>query len=177
MAALTFPGAAPGTLPFPGLRPRAVPSLRPRAARPSERTCAPAPFGVEAPVVPTPSAEAAVAPVAGSAVLPSAVYLRRRLAALAALLVLAVGAQLLLGAVWSAVATPPGEAPVVAAVPAPVPATATAVVTVAPGDSLWSIASELRPGSDPRSVVDELARRNGGSSTLRAGQQLDVSGL
>jgi Tfp pilus assembly protein FimV len=46
-----------------------------------------------------------------------------------------------------------------------------AVVTVSPGDTLWGIARSLRPGGDPRPVVDALARANGGS-TLQAGQQL-----
>src|SRR5258707_166098 len=37
------------------------------------------------------------------------------------------------------------------------------VVTVRPGDTLWTIASRLRPGEDPRSVVDRLsAARHGG---------------
>lgn len=176
MAALTLPGTVPGTLPLPGFRPGSLPSLRPRAARPGRRPARPTPLGVEAPALPFPPAEAAVAPVTGSAVLPSAVYLRRRLAALALLLVLAVGAQLALSAAWSTVTTPPGQ-PATATVAVPVPASATAVVTVAPGDTLWSIASSLRPGADPRPLVDELARRNGGSATVQAGQQLDVSGL
>src|SRR5690606_32719547 len=39
---------------------------------------------------------------------------------------------------------------------------------VAPGDTLWSIAVELRPDADPRPLVDELARINGGPA-LQAG--------
>ena len=32
-----------------------------------------------------------------------------------------------------------------------------------PGDSLWSIAAKLRPGTDPRPVVDELTAARGGA--------------
>jgi LysM repeat protein len=45
--------------------------------------------------------------------------------------------------------------------------------TVAPGETLWGIASRIAPEQDPRPVVDQLRRLNdlpdGG---LRAGQQL-----
>ncbi len=44
---------------------------------------------------------------------------------------------------------------------------------VAPGDTLWSVAVELRPESDPRVTVDRLARLNGGAE-LRAGASLLV---
>ncbi len=175
MAALTLPGPVQGTLPFPGLRPGTLPSLRPRATRSGWCPADVAPSGVDLPASPPSSAEAAVAPVRGSAVLPSAVHLRRRLVVLALLLVLAVGAQLLLSAAWASLATSPGEVP--PAAPAAVSASASEVVTVAPGDTLWSLATELRPGADPRPLVDELARRNGGSAVLQAGQQLDISGL
>jgi Tfp pilus assembly protein FimV len=50
------------------------------------------------------------------------------------------------------------------------------VYVVGPGDSLWSIAAELRPDGDVRPVVDELARRAGGPS-LQVGQRIDVDGL
>ncbi len=46
-------------------------------------------------------------------------------------------------------------------------------VIVLPGDTLWSIAGELAPASDPRVVVDEIIRLNmldGG--TIFAGQEL-----
>ena len=46
-------------------------------------------------------------------------------------------------------------------------------MTVAPGETLWQIASRLAPGQDPRPVVDQLRRLNDLSSAeLRAGQQL-----
>ena len=41
------------------------------------------------------------------------------------------------------------------------------------GESLWSIASELAPGRDPRPLVDALAERNGGSA-IQAGQTLVI---
>lgn len=43
---------------------------------------------------------------------------------------------------------------------------------VAPGETLWSIALELRPGDDPRPVVDELARLNGGPAVQAGGSVL-----
>jgi hypothetical protein len=46
-------------------------------------------------------------------------------------------------------------------------------VVVAPGDSVWSIASDLAPTSDPRPVVDAIVAANGGSS-LVPGQRLDL---
>lgn len=33
-------------------------------------------------------------------------------------------------------------------------------VTVMPGDTLWSIASEAAPGVDPRDVIDDIQRLN-----------------
>jgi len=45
------------------------------------------------------------------------------------------------------------------------------VYTVEPGDTLWSIARRLRPGDDPRPMVDELAAQVHGGS-LQAGQRL-----
>jgi hypothetical protein len=34
-------------------------------------------------------------------------------------------------------------------------------VTVGPGDSLWSIASETAPDRDPRAVIEEIRELNG----------------
>ena len=45
------------------------------------------------------------------------------------------------------------------------------VYTVEPGDTLWSIARRLRPGDDPRPMVDQLAAQVHGGS-LQAGQRL-----
>lgn len=52
----------------------------------------------------------------------------------------------------------------------------TTIVTVHPGDSLWSIASSLTaPGEDVRSVVHEISELNGlDSSVITAGQNLVV---
>ena len=44
-----------------------------------------------------------------------------------------------------------------------------AVVTVRPGDSLWTIAERLAPGSDPRPTVDRLQAQLG-STVLQPGQ-------
>jgi len=48
-------------------------------------------------------------------------------------------------------------------------------VTVAHGDSLWSIAQEVAPTADPRDVVDAIARLNGlEGGRLLAGQSLAI---
>lgn len=47
------------------------------------------------------------------------------------------------------------------------------VVVVQPGDTLWTIATWLDPGSDPRPLVDAL-RGITGSSTLLVGQELVI---
>lgn len=55
------------------------------------------------------------------------------------------------------------------------PVSARAVVSVAVGDTLWSIAREVRPQADPRSVVEELVKLNHlDSRPLEAGQRLLV---
>lgn len=60
--------------------------------------------------------------------------------------------------------------------PAPRPATAPGtVVTVQPGDTLWSIAGQVAPGSDPRRVVEQLRQSNHlNSVSLTPGQTLKV---
>ena len=48
-------------------------------------------------------------------------------------------------------------------------------VTVMPGDTLWSIAAEVSPESDPRDVIGEITRLNmlqGG--VLQIGQELSI---
>jgi LysM repeat protein len=48
-------------------------------------------------------------------------------------------------------------------------------VTVLPGDSLWTIAKDVAPDSDPRDVIDEIVRLNAlPSSVLDAGQSLAI---
>lgn len=46
---------------------------------------------------------------------------------------------------------------------------------VAPGETLWAIASEVAPTSDPRDVVDAIKRLNAlDSAQLVAGQRLAI---
>ncbi len=48
-------------------------------------------------------------------------------------------------------------------------------VTVAPGESLWSIAERIAPEADPREVVGELKSLNGlEDSAVLAGQTLAI---
>jgi nucleoid-associated protein YgaU len=48
-------------------------------------------------------------------------------------------------------------------------------VTVAPGDTLWSLASRLADGGDVRSLVDEIASVNSLESVeVQAGQKLRI---
>ena len=48
-------------------------------------------------------------------------------------------------------------------------------ITVADGDSLWSIAEEVAPSHDPRDVVDELVRLNAlEGAVVWAGQRLSI---
>jgi hypothetical protein len=81
----------------------------------------------------------------------AATYWRRRAVAVAVGLVVLVMA----GKAGAAL----GGSPL--AVPERRPAVSQSVVQ--PGDSLWSIAARLQPGSDPRPVVDELTAARGGA--------------
>jgi len=48
-------------------------------------------------------------------------------------------------------------------------------VTVHPGDSLWTIAQDVAPDSDPRDVIDDIVRLNAlPSSVVDAGQSLAI---
>lgn len=48
-------------------------------------------------------------------------------------------------------------------------------VTVMPGDTLWSIAESVAPGSDPRDVVDAIMRLNAlPSGSLTSGESLSI---
>jgi hypothetical protein len=133
------------------------------AAAPLARTAA-----IPAPALPDPAAETArlasvtvlLPPGRPEEVAP--VRLTRRGVVVLTLAVLAVGAGLVLLAKLSA--PEPGVAP-----PAP------HVVTVQPGDTLWSIANRVAPGRDPRAEVAALERRNHLSSVdLLPGQRLRV---
>lgn len=91
---------------------------------------------------------------------------RRGLVASAVGLVV-VGGLLLLVAYLSA-----GSAASPASRPAAVPGS---VVTVQPGDTLWSIAGQVAPGHDPRRVVERLREVNHLTSVaLTPGQTLKV---
>lgn len=93
-------------------------------------------------------------------------YLRRRL------VVLGLAALLVLGAVKLATAAGAGFAP-----PGPADAQGAAgpaaVYVVEPGDTLWSIAGEIAPGTDVRVTVDRLVERNG-NAPLAVGQRLEL---
>lgn len=55
------------------------------------------------------------------------------------------------------------------------PAGSFSTVTVADGDSLWSIAEDIAPDRDPRDVVDELVRLNAlDSVVVQAGQSIAI---
>jgi Tfp pilus assembly protein FimV len=45
---------------------------------------------------------------------------------------------------------------------------------VQPGDTLWSIAAAIAPGSDPRPVVDALRAANGDDASLDVGEVLTL---
>jgi LysM repeat protein len=48
-------------------------------------------------------------------------------------------------------------------------------VTVAPGDTLWSIAGDVAPGTDRRDTVAEIVELNAlDGSSVRAGQRIAV---
>lgn len=48
-------------------------------------------------------------------------------------------------------------------------------VTVAPGDTLWSIAGDVSPGADPRDTVADIIELNAlNGSTVQAGQRIAV---
>jgi len=50
--------------------------------------------------------------------------------------------------------------------------------TVRQGDTVWGIAERLAaPGADPRPLVDEIVRENGGGTTLTPGETLSVPGI
>lgn len=50
-----------------------------------------------------------------------------------------------------------------------------ATVTVSAGQSLWSVAEQVAPGSDPRDVVDAIVRLNGLQGvTVAAGERLAI---
>ena len=104
-----------------------------------------------------------------------AVYRRRRLVAMALVLGVVVAFVLLATA---AVARFAGGAPSAAGGPTPASAAASGAagaaaptVVVQPGDTLWSIAADIAPGTDVRVTVDQLVQLNGGNPIV-PGQEL-----
>lgn len=93
---------------------------------------------------------------------------RRRLALLVAVVVLAVAVGLAVQALRGLTDLGPTGPRRVDTGPAPV---AGEEYVVQPGDTLWSIAEQIAPGSDPRPVVDALREANGGP-TLEVGTRL-----
>ena len=89
-----------------------------------------------------------------------------------------VGATSVVGALGTSGADAPAGATADAAAGPSVPAAAGAeqVWVVQPGETLWTIAAELRPDGDVRELVDALAERAGGAS-LEAGQRIPLDGL
>jgi hypothetical protein len=134
--------------------PLTVPAFEPDA----ERRCAVAAV-VEAPAVARP---VRIAPGASGARVRLTVRGRRVVAVLCAV-ALAAAVWITVGAVHGALTAPL------------VPSSAPAVVTVHPGETLWSIAARLSPERDPRAVVAALRERNHlVSSEVQAGQHLVV---
>ena len=105
----------------------------------------------------------------------AAMFRRRRLVALVAAVALIAGLAVAVQAIAHAAGTVGLSAPEPlesegAGSPRPVDGE---VYVVQPGDTLWSIAAELAPESDPRPVVDALRAANGGPE-LQVGARLTV---
>ncbi len=104
-----------------------------------------------------------------------AVYRRRRVVALVLAVAFVVVAMAGLQALLRPLAGAGGGRPLSATEgSAPVTAGHESVL-VQPGDTLWTIARELRPTGDLRPVVDDLTALNGGAS-LEAGQVIVLPG-
>lgn len=102
-------------------------------------------------------------------------FRRRRLIALVGAVMLIGGLAVAMRAIAQAASTvgPSAPEPIeaeAAASPQPVDG---GVYVVQPGDTLWSIAAELAPESDPRPVVDALRAANGGPA-LQVGTRLTI---
>jgi len=94
-----------------------------------------------------------------------ATYLRRRVLAV----VMVLGILVAVGKVGATF----GGSPLVT--PERPPASQPVAFVVQPGDSLWSIAERIAPGSDPRPIVDALARDRG-DAALRPGEVVEYRG-
>jgi len=102
-----------------------------------------------------------------------AVYRRRRLGAVLAVVTLLVAAYLAFGG-FRLLTTDAGAS--VAPSPTSGSVTTGATHLVRPGDTLWSIARSIQPTGDVRNLVDQLADR-AGSGPLVAGRSLQIDGL
>jgi hypothetical protein len=143
-----------------------VPDRRPHlTAVPARHPAGPVPAG---PPTPAPPADASVRvlhpPVDGGPAAP--LRLTRRGVVVVSSLVAVLCAGLVAVAAWSAAtARAAGQ-------PRPV---TSSVVTVRPGDSLWSIAARVAPNADPRAEVEVLQRVNQLHTTrLVPGQRLQL---
>jgi hypothetical protein len=95
---------------------------------------------------------------------PRAVYLRRRVTAVLLGIALVLGMAQAGAALGGSSLAAPGRRPATRA-----------RTVVRPGDSLWSVASRLAPGEDPRPVVDALdAARRG--APLVPGERVEWGG-
>ena len=102
---------------------------------------------------------------------PAVNYWRRRAVALMLVVALAAALGAGLGALGGALTAsePPGSAPTALSRSSG----SAAVVEVAPGDTLWTIARRLQPEGDLRPFVYRLAAAHGGA-TIRAGERILV---
>ena len=108
-----------------------------------------------------------------------AVYRRRRLVVAVvavalltvSLLLASAAAARIAGGVPSSAAG--GPSPTSAAASSAAGVAAPPTVVVQPGDTLWSIAAAVAPGTDVRVTVDRLVALNGGSPIV-VGQQLEL---
>jgi hypothetical protein len=87
-----------------------------------------------------------------------ATYRRRRLLAT----VLVLGAVVVAGEAGVAL----GGTPLAPPERRSAPITSGSAVVVRPGDTLWSIVEQLRPGDDPRPIVDALSAARDGASLV-----------
>ena len=127
--------------------PRLRPAAAPRVATATRTAAAPR-------VATATRTAAAPRPAAG----PVRMTRRGRLVVLAVALLV-----VLLPGAWRAMATAQVEGP------------STVAVTVAPGDTLWGIATQIDPGADPRALIAEIRELNAlAQSGLVPGQQLLV---
>jgi hypothetical protein len=107
----------------------------------------------------------------GSQAATRATYWRRRIAVVAIVVALVLVMAQAGAALGGSLATPERRP---ASESSPARTTARNTV-VRPGDSLWSVAARLVPGSDPRPVVDALAAARHGT-VLQPGETIEWSG-